>query len=117
MYHRETTQVWRTISRFQRSAYGGKFRQDGQLLVAGTEEGVVKLFNHRQKQLLRIFKGHEGCVFVNCFYICVCVDMLMNLLDFSLQDSSYVNAALFSYFLLEYPLTIVDILYPHHLCL
>lgn len=60
VYHRETTQVWRTISRFQRSAYGGKFRQDGQLLVAGTEEGVVKLFNHRQKQLLRIFKGHEG---------------------------------------------------------
>ncbi|MPC29304.1 U3 small nucleolar RNA-associated protein 15 homolog [Portunus trituberculatus] len=60
VYHRETTQVWRTISRFQRLAYGGRFRQDGQLLLAGSEEGAIKLFNHRQKQLLRIFKGHEG---------------------------------------------------------
>ncbi|KAG0721193.1 U3 small nucleolar RNA-associated protein 15 [Chionoecetes opilio] len=60
VYHRETTQVWRNITRFQRAAYGGRFRQDGQLLLAGSEEGHIKLFNHRQKQLLRIFKGHEG---------------------------------------------------------
>lgn len=60
IYHKQTTQVWGTISRFQRLAYGGKFRQDGQLLLTGSEDGLVKLFNYRQKQLLRIFKGHEG---------------------------------------------------------
>ncbi|KAK4327189.1 hypothetical protein Pmani_002325 [Petrolisthes manimaculis] len=56
VYHRETMQLLRTVSRFQRLAYGAKFRPDGQLLLAGSEEGQVKLF--RQKQLLRIFKGH-----------------------------------------------------------
>ncbi|XP_047474375.1 U3 small nucleolar RNA-associated protein 15 homolog [Penaeus chinensis] len=60
VYHQQTTQVWRTISRFQRNAYGARFRQDGQLLVVGTEEGQVRLFNQRQKQLLRVFKGHSS---------------------------------------------------------
>lgn len=60
VYHRQATQVWRTITRFQRLAYGGKFKQDGQLLLAGSEDGQVKLFNYKQKQLLRLFKGHEG---------------------------------------------------------
>ncbi|XP_045590796.1 U3 small nucleolar RNA-associated protein 15 homolog [Procambarus clarkii] len=60
VYHKEATQVWRTITRFQRIAYGGKFKHDGQLLLAGSEEGQVKLFNYKQKQLLRIFKGHHG---------------------------------------------------------
>ncbi|KAG7166962.1 U3 small nucleolar RNA-associated protein 15-like, partial [Homarus americanus] len=60
IYNKQTAQVWKTLSRFQRLAYGGKFKQDGQLLLAGSEEGVVKLFNYRQKQLLRLFKGHEG---------------------------------------------------------
>ncbi|XP_042856793.1 U3 small nucleolar RNA-associated protein 15 homolog [Penaeus japonicus] len=60
VYHQQTTQVWRTLSRFQRNAYGARFRQDGQLLVVGTDEGQVKLFNHRQKQLLRVFKGHTS---------------------------------------------------------
>ncbi|XP_064097957.1 U3 small nucleolar RNA-associated protein 15 homolog [Macrobrachium nipponense] len=70
VYHQQTAQVWRNLTRFKRLAYGGKFRQDGQLILAGSEEGDVKLFNHRQKQLLRIFKGHNGPThrvdFVHC---------------------------------------------------
>lgn len=35
-----------SISRYKKSAYGGKFRRsDGQLLIAGGEEGLVKVFN------------------------------------------------------------------------
>lgn len=60
VYHQQTAQVWRSLSRFKRLAFGAKFRQDGQLILVGSEEGQIKLFNHRQKQLLRIFKGHNG---------------------------------------------------------
>ncbi|KAK7072701.1 snoRNA-binding rRNA-processing protein [Halocaridina rubra] len=60
IYHQQTAQVWRTLTRFKRLAYGAKFRQDGQLLLVGSEEGAVKLFNHRQKQMLRLYKGHTG---------------------------------------------------------
>lgn len=31
------------FSKFQDLAHGGNFRQDGRLLVAGTEEGTVKV--------------------------------------------------------------------------
>lgn len=33
----------KTISRFRQIAYSGTFRNDGQLLAAGSEEGVVKV--------------------------------------------------------------------------
>lgn len=43
VYSAATNQVKKTISRFQQSAYSGCFRHDGQLLAAGSEEGVVKV--------------------------------------------------------------------------
>lgn len=43
MYSAATNQVKKTISRFHQSAYNGCFRHDGQLLAAGSEEGVVKV--------------------------------------------------------------------------
>ena len=33
----------RTISKFEESAYGARFRADGKLLAAGSEKGVVKV--------------------------------------------------------------------------
>lgn len=52
----------KNLSRFQESAYGGTFRQDGRLLVAGDEQGAVKLFDTSSKNILRLFKGHKGPV-------------------------------------------------------
>lgn len=51
MYSAATNQVKKTISRFQQSAYSGCFRHDGQLLAAGSEEGVVKV-GSRDLQLI-----------------------------------------------------------------
>jgi hypothetical protein len=34
--------VEKTLTKFQKTAYGGRFRRDGKLLVAGGEEGIVR---------------------------------------------------------------------------
>lgn len=44
------------------AAYGATFRGDGRLLVAGSEEAVVKLFDIQSKNILRVFTGHTGPV-------------------------------------------------------
>lgn len=43
MYSATTNQVKKTISRFGQCAYSACFRRDGQLIAAGSEEGVVKV--------------------------------------------------------------------------
>lgn len=43
VYSATTNQVKKSISRFHQNAYSGRFRHDGQLLAAGSEEGVVKV--------------------------------------------------------------------------
>ena len=43
VYSAATNQVKKTISRFRQSAYSACFRRDGQLIAAGSEEGVVKV--------------------------------------------------------------------------
>ena len=43
MYNCATNQSKKTISRFQECAYHARFRGDGRLLVAGSEEGIVKV--------------------------------------------------------------------------
>ena len=43
LYSSVTNEVKKSISRFQEVAYCGTFRHDGQLLVAGSEGGVVKV--------------------------------------------------------------------------
>lgn len=62
IYNPITKLVVKNLSRFQESAYGGTFRNDGRLLVAGDEEGLVKLFDVSSKNILRLFKGHKGPV-------------------------------------------------------
>lgn len=56
--------VAKNISKFVEAAYGGCFRNDGRLLVAGSEESVVKLFDVQSKNVLRVFTGHTGPVII-----------------------------------------------------
>ncbi|XP_013105440.2 U3 small nucleolar RNA-associated protein 15 homolog [Stomoxys calcitrans] len=62
IYNPITKLVVKNLSRFQETAYGGTFRQDGRLLVAGDEQGLVKLFDTSSKNVLRLFKGHKAPV-------------------------------------------------------
>ncbi|XP_014244420.1 U3 small nucleolar RNA-associated protein 15 homolog [Cimex lectularius] len=62
IYNPITKLVHKNLSRFRENAYGGKFRSDGQLLCAGSEEQLVKLFDVHSKSLLRIFRGHTAAV-------------------------------------------------------
>ncbi|KAF7659152.1 hypothetical protein LDENG_00002330 [Lucifuga dentata] len=57
----------KTFTRFKDTAYCGRFRSDGQLLVAGCEDSVVRLFDVSGKVALRTFKGHTKAVHVTDF--------------------------------------------------
>ncbi|XP_010782642.1 U3 small nucleolar RNA-associated protein 15 homolog [Notothenia coriiceps] len=56
-----------SFTRFKDTAYCGRFRSDGQLLVAGCEDSVVRLFDVSGKVALRMFKGHTKAVHVTDF--------------------------------------------------
>lgn len=62
VYNPITKLVAKNFSKFQENAYGGTFREDGRLLVAGDEQGNVKLFDTSSKHMLRLFKGHSSAV-------------------------------------------------------
>ncbi|XP_020797597.1 U3 small nucleolar RNA-associated protein 15 homolog [Boleophthalmus pectinirostris] len=57
----------KTFTKFKDNAYCGRFRSDGQLLVAGCEDAVVRLFDVSGKVALRMFKGHTKSVHVTDF--------------------------------------------------
>lgn len=59
--------VRRTISRFKDVAYSGCFRQDGRLLVAGGQAGIVQVFDAGSRSVLRQLKGHQRPVHVARF--------------------------------------------------
>nr|SVE93611.1 EOG090X05X9 [Scapholeberis mucronata] len=62
IYNPITHQVHRHFTRFKEAAFGASFRSDGKLVIAGCDEGHLKLFDIGSKSLLRIFKGHTGPV-------------------------------------------------------
>ncbi|KAH8416839.1 hypothetical protein KR222_006990 [Zaprionus bogoriensis] len=62
IYNLVTKLVVKNLSRFQKTAYGATFRQDGRLLAAGDEEGHVKLFDTTSRNILRLFEGHKAPV-------------------------------------------------------
>ncbi|PZC80481.1 hypothetical protein B5X24_HaOG214638 [Helicoverpa armigera] len=62
VYDPITKVVAKNISKFVEAAYGATFRADGRLLVAGSEEAAVKLFDVQSKNVLRVFTGHTGPV-------------------------------------------------------
>lgn len=57
----------KSFTRFKNTAYCGRYRSDGQLLVAGCEDSVVRLFDVSGKVALRMFKGHTKAVHVTDF--------------------------------------------------
>ncbi|KAI5736769.1 hypothetical protein M8J76_006865 [Diaphorina citri] len=69
VYNPITKLVYKNLSKFREAAYGGTFRKDGKLLVAGGEDPEVKLFDVSSKNLLRVFKGHKGPIH-RCFFTC-----------------------------------------------
>ena len=60
MYSSQTDQVLKSLSKFRLKAYGGSFRNDGSLLVAGGEEALVRLYDVGARSVLRVFRGHDG---------------------------------------------------------
>ncbi|XP_046871635.1 U3 small nucleolar RNA-associated protein 15 homolog [Hypomesus transpacificus] len=57
----------KTFTRFKDTAYCGRYRSDGQMLVAGCEDSVVRLFDVSGRVALRMFKGHSKAVRVTDF--------------------------------------------------
>ncbi|XP_018332201.1 U3 small nucleolar RNA-associated protein 15 homolog [Agrilus planipennis] len=62
IYNPITKVVAKNLSRFREAAYGAVFKSDGRLLLTGSEEKNVKLFDVSTKSLLRLFKGHTAAV-------------------------------------------------------
>lgn len=60
IYNPVTKLVTKNISKFHKNAYGGTFGKDGRLLVAGNDEGYVKLFDTSTKSVLRLFQEHKA---------------------------------------------------------
>uniref|UniRef100_A0A8C3F1G1 U3 small nucleolar RNA-associated protein 15 homolog n=1 Tax=Chrysemys picta bellii TaxID=8478 RepID=A0A8C3F1G1_CHRPI len=64
IYGRYSQEPIKTFSRFKDAAYCATYRDDGRLLVAGSEEGVVRLFDISGRAALRQFDGHTKAVHV-----------------------------------------------------
>lgn len=62
LYHPITRMIHKNYNRFREAAYGAVFRNDGKLLLGGSEECAVKLFEVGSKHLLRVFNGHQRAV-------------------------------------------------------
>uniref|UniRef100_A0A8C9T592 U3 small nucleolar RNA-associated protein 15 homolog n=1 Tax=Scleropages formosus TaxID=113540 RepID=A0A8C9T592_SCLFO len=52
----------KSFTRFKDTAYSGTFRSDGQLLVAGSEEALIRLFDVSGRVALREYTGHSKAV-------------------------------------------------------
>ncbi|XP_053147248.1 U3 small nucleolar RNA-associated protein 15 homolog [Hemicordylus capensis] len=64
IYGRYSQEPIKTFSRFKDIAYCATYRDDGNLLVAGCEEGSVRLFDIGGRAPLRQFEGHTKAVHV-----------------------------------------------------
>ncbi|XP_066540951.1 U3 small nucleolar RNA-associated protein 15 homolog [Hoplias malabaricus] len=67
VYGPHSQEPLRSFTRFHDTAYGGSFRGDGKLLVAGSEEGLIRLFDISGRVALRQFTGHSKAVHVTSF--------------------------------------------------
>ncbi|XP_062860577.1 U3 small nucleolar RNA-associated protein 15 homolog [Trichomycterus rosablanca] len=67
VYGPHSQEPLRSYTRFRDTAYGGSFRGDGKLLVAGSEEGLIRLFDIGGRVALRQFTGHSKAVHVTSF--------------------------------------------------
>ncbi|KAJ1953426.1 snoRNA-binding rRNA-processing protein [Dispira parvispora] len=66
-YNSTTHEVKRSYSRFQRTVTALAIRNNGKLMVAGDEGGLVQLFDIATRGVLRTLKGHNAAVHVAQF--------------------------------------------------
>ncbi|KAK2722374.1 hypothetical protein QYM36_002792 [Artemia franciscana] len=58
-----THQVFRQLTRFKEATHGAVYRSDGKLILAGSDDKHVRLFDPIRKDLLRMYKGHTAPVY------------------------------------------------------
>lgn len=59
IYAPKTGKVVKTISRFKDTARSAEFRKDGKLVVAGSDDGSVQVFDVSSRAVLRTMKEHN----------------------------------------------------------
>lgn len=67
IYAPRTQKVAKTISRFKDVARSGHIRQDGKLVVAGDDSGLVQVFDINSRAILRTLDAHKQPVHVAKF--------------------------------------------------
>ncbi|KAG6816921.1 hypothetical protein H0H87_001623 [Tephrocybe sp. NHM501043] len=67
IYAPRTQKITKTISRFKDVARSGSIRQDGKLVVAGDDSGLVQVFDINSRAILRTLDSHKQPVHVTRF--------------------------------------------------
>jgi U3 small nucleolar RNA-associated protein 15 len=67
VYAPKTGKVVKTVTRFKDTARCGEFRKDGKLMIAGSEDGLVQIFDVNSRAVLRTMKEHNQPVHVTHF--------------------------------------------------
>ncbi|KAF8736471.1 hypothetical protein AX14_000268 [Amanita brunnescens Koide BX004] len=67
IYAPRTQKVVKTISRFKDVARSGNIREDGKLLAAGDDSGLVQVFDMSSRTILRTLDSHKQPVHVTKF--------------------------------------------------
>jgi U3 small nucleolar RNA-associated protein 15 len=67
IYSASTNSPKFTISKFKDIVNCASFRSDGELIVAGSDDGVLSVFETKERRMLRVFKGHEKAIHVAKF--------------------------------------------------
>jgi len=67
VYAPRTQKVTKTISRFKDVARSGCIRQDGKLVVAGDDTGLIQVFDINSRAILRTLDAHKQPVHVTKF--------------------------------------------------
>lgn len=52
--------IRKSFTRFRGTVYSPHYKRDGKLLVAGSGDGVAKVFDVNSRTELRVLKGHNG---------------------------------------------------------
>ncbi|TCD69675.1 hypothetical protein EIP91_006692 [Steccherinum ochraceum] len=67
IYAPRTQKVTKTISRFKDVARSGHIRQDGKLVIAGDDTGLIQIFDINSRAILRALDAHKQPVHVAKF--------------------------------------------------
>ncbi|KAF8238723.1 WD40 repeat-like protein [Tricholoma matsutake] len=67
IYAPRTQKITKTISRFKDVARSGNIREDGKLVVAGDDSGLVQVFDINSRAILRTLDSHKQPVHVTKF--------------------------------------------------